>query len=176
MVKEEIEKLQIIKKRESRRRSLSYFFFRFRDGFRDRRRSGFRDRRERLRDRRYDRRFFFYERNGLRLRDRRRRLYFDDRRDLRLRERRYYRDSYSRERRSLREKFRDDSVDRSRYRLYRRLFFLFIRQEDKVSSISVVIGVSIRSLINMILVEKKKLQWERERGNIQILFYFKQDL
>lgn len=171
IVKEETEKLQTTKKRESRRRSPSYSPPRSRDGSRDRRHSGSRDRRERSRDRRHDRRSPSYERNGSRSRDRRRRSHSDDRRDSRSRERRHHRDSHSRERRSSREKSRDDSADRSRHRSHRRSPSPPTRQEDKVSSTSVATGASTRPPTNMTLAEKKKLQWDRERGNIQILPY-----
>ncbi|XP_034304544.2 trichohyalin isoform X10 [Magallana gigas] len=168
MVKEETEKLQTTKKRESRRRSPSYSPPRSRDGSRDRRRSGSRDRRERSRDRRHDRRSPSYERNGSRSRDRRRRSHSDDRRDSRSRERRHHRDSHSRERRSSREKSRDDSADRSRHRSHRRSPSPPTRQEDKISSTSVATGASTRPPTNMTLAEKKKLQWDRERAESQV--------
>eukprot|EP00105_Crassostrea_gigas_P041682 XP_019925830.1 PREDICTED: zinc finger CCCH domain-containing protein 13 isoform X13 [Crassostrea gigas] len=168
IVKEETEKLQTTKKRESRRRSPSYSPSRSRDGSRDRRHSGSRDRRERSRDRRHDRRSPSYERNGSRSRDRRRRSHSDDRRDSRSRERRHHRDSHSRERRSSREKSRDDSADRSRHRSHRRSPSPPTRQEDKVSSTSVATGASTRPPTNMTLAEKKKLQWDRERAESQV--------
>nr|XP_034304544.1 trichohyalin isoform X10 [Crassostrea gigas] len=168
IVKEETEKLQTTKKRESRRRSPSYSPPRSRDGSRDRRHSGSRDRRERSRDRRHDRRSPSYERNGSRSRDRRRRSHSDDRRDSRSRERRHHRDSHSRERRSSREKSRDDSADRSRHRSHRRSPSPPTRQEDKVSSTSVATGASTRPPTNMTLAEKKKLQWDRERAESQV--------
>ncbi|XP_062606518.1 trichohyalin-like isoform X7 [Saccostrea cucullata] len=155
MVKEETEKLETRKKKESRRRSPSYSPPRSRDGSGDRRRDNSRDRRERSRERRRER-VSPSDRRESRSRERRRRSPSDDRRES------------HRERRNSRERSRDDSSDRSRHRSRRRSPSPSNRQEDKTSNTSVATNVSTRPPTNMSLAEKKRLQWERERAESQV--------
>ncbi|XP_061195535.1 zinc finger CCCH domain-containing protein 13-like isoform X8 [Saccostrea echinata] len=156
MVKEETEKLETRKKKESRRRSPSYSPPRSRDGSGDRRRDDSRDRRERSRERRRDR-LSPSDRRESRSRERRRRSPSDDRREY-----------HSRERRNSRERSRDDSSDRSRHRSRRRSPSPVNRQEDKTSSTSIATNASTRPPTNMSLAEKKRLQWEKERAESQV--------